>query len=64
MLATTSQAQLPRLALALLASGTRPAAVEQQFVALHPEVTLPDGFEALSADRAAALLAGSGGIAT
>ena len=64
MLATTSQAQLPRLALALLASGARPAAVEQQFVALHPEVTLPDGFEALSADRAAALLAGAGGIAT
>ena len=59
-----SQAQLPRLALALLASGAKPAAVEQQFVALHPEVTLPDGFETLSADRAAALLGGSGGIAT
>ena len=59
----TSEAQLPRLALALLASGVRPAAVEHQFFALHPEVTLPEGFETLSADRAAALLAGSGGFA-
>ena len=57
----TSEAQLPRLALALLASGAKPAAVEQQFVAFHPEVTLPEGFETLRADRAAALLAGSGG---
>ena len=58
----TSEAQLPRLALALLASGAKPTAVEQQFFALHPEVTLPEGFETLSADRAAALLAGSGGF--
>lgn len=58
----TSEAQLPRLALALLASGAKPAAVEQQFLALHPEVTLPEGFDTLSADRAAALLAGSGGF--
>lgn len=56
----TSEAQLPRLALALLASGAKPAAVEQQFFAFHPEVTLPEGFETLRADRAAALLAGSG----
>lgn len=59
----TSEAQLPRLALALLASGVKPAAVEAQFFALHPEVTLPEGFETLRADRAAALLAGSGGFA-
>ena len=57
----TSEAQLPRLALALLASGAKPATVEQQFLALHPEVTLPEGFETLRADRAAALLVGSGG---
>ena len=56
----TSEAQLPRLALALLASGAKPAIVEQQFFAIHPEVTLPEGFETLRADRAAALLAGSG----
>ena len=55
-----SEAQLPRLALALMASGAKPAIVEQQFFAIHPEVTLPDGFETLRADRAAALLAGSG----
>ena len=58
----TSEAQLPRLALALLASGVKPAAVEQQFFALHPDITLPEGFETLSADRAAALLAGSSGL--
>ena len=57
----TSEAQLPRLALALLASGAKPALVEQQFYALHPEVTLPEGFETLRSDRAAALLAGAGG---
>lgn len=57
----TSEAQLPRLALALLASGAKPALVEQQFYALHPAVTLPEGFETLRADRAAALLAGAGG---
>ena len=57
----TSEAQSPRLALALLASGAKPALVEQQFYALHPGVTLPDGFETLRADRAAALLVGAGG---
>ena len=56
----TTEAQLPRLALALLASGAKSMLVEQQFFAIHPEVTLPEGFEALRADRAAALLAGSG----
>ena len=57
----TSEAQLPRLALALLASGVKPALVEQQFYALHPDITLPEGFETLRADRAAALLVGAGG---
>ena len=57
----TSEAQSPRLALALLASGAKPALVEQQFYALHPGVTLPEGFETLRADRAAALLVGAGG---
>lgn len=59
---TTSEAQFPRLTLALLASGAKPAAVAQQLFALHPDVTLPEGFETLTADRAAALLAGSGGF--
>lgn len=54
-----SEAQMPRLALALAASGLRHDAVERQFLALHPDIALPDGLETLRADRAAALLAGS-----
>ncbi|QGN53913.1 hypothetical protein [Novosphingobium sp. Gsoil 351] len=57
----TSEVQMPRLALALLAGGAEHALVERQFFTLHPEITLPEGFETLRADRAAALLAGSGG---
>lgn len=56
---STNEGQLARLALALRASGLKPQAVEEQFVSLHPEVSLPEGFEALGADRAAALLARS-----
>ncbi len=55
----TNEGQLARLALALRASGLKPAAVEEQFVSLHPEVALPEGFESLGSDRAAALLASS-----
>jgi len=51
--------QFARLALALRAAGLRSQAIEEQFLYLHPEVALPDGFDALRADRAAALLAGS-----
>lgn len=54
---STNEGQLARLALALKASGLKTAAVEEQFVSLHPEVALPEGFDALGADRAAALLA-------
>lgn len=53
------EGQLARLALALRAAGVRPEAVEEQFLAIHPDVSLPDGFEALGADRAAAMLARS-----
>ncbi|MDP3906037.1 hypothetical protein [Novosphingobium sp.] len=56
---STNEGQLARLALALRASGLKPQAVEEQFVSLHPEVSLPEGFEVLGADRAAALLARS-----
>jgi hypothetical protein len=55
----TNEGQLARLALALRAAGLRPEAIGEQFATLHPEVELPDGFEALDADRAASLLAGS-----
>jgi hypothetical protein len=54
-----AERQFARLALALRAAGLKQQAVEQQFLFLHPEVALPDGFDMLRADRAAALLAGS-----
>ena len=49
--------QFARLALALRASGLKPKDVEEQFLYLHPEITMPDGFDTLGADRAATLLA-------
>ncbi len=55
----TNEGQLARLALALRASGLKPQAIEEQFVSLHPEVALPDGFEQLGSDQAAAMLARS-----
>ena len=55
----TNEGQVARLALALRAAGLRGNSVDEQFVSLHPEIVLPDGFDALSADRAAALLARS-----
>ncbi len=51
--------QFARLALALRAAGLKQQAVEEQFLYLHPEIALPDGFDMLRADRAAALLASS-----
>jgi hypothetical protein len=55
----TNEGQMARLALALRASGLKPEAVEEQFVSLHPDVALPDGFDQIGPDRAAALLAHS-----
>ncbi len=52
----TNEGQVARLAVALRSAGLRPGQVEEQFAALHPDVSLPDGFEQLGADRAAALL--------
>lgn len=57
---STNDGQLARLALMLRAAGLKPAAVEEQFAFLHPDIALPEGFEAMDADRAAALLAASG----
>jgi hypothetical protein len=57
---STNEGQLARLALSLRAAGIKPTAIGEQILALHPEVTLPEGFDALGADRAAALLAVSG----
>lgn len=55
----TSEGQYARLALALRAAGLKPQAIEEQFMTLYPDVTLPDNFDTLGADRAAALLAGA-----
>lgn len=55
----THDSQLARLALALRATGMKAKEVEEQFLYLHPEVALPEGFEFLRGDRAAALLAAS-----
>lgn len=57
---STNDGQLARLALALRAAGLKPKEVEAQFVYLHPEVALPEGFETLGADRAAAMLSAAG----
>lgn len=51
------EGQLARFALALRAAGVRPEAIEEQFLAIHPDISLPIGFNTLGADRAAALLA-------
>ena len=55
----TNEGQLARLALALRAAGLKPAAVEEQFVSLHPDICLPAGFDQVGADHAAAILARS-----
>ncbi len=52
----TNDGQRTRFALALRASGLKPASVEEQFAAIHPDASLPPGFERLGADHAAALL--------
>lgn len=52
----TNERQLARFALSLRAAGVKPAAIEEQFALFHPDVLLPDGFQDLRADRAAALL--------
>ncbi|MFM9935209.1 MAG: hypothetical protein ACKVOL_03300 [Novosphingobium sp.] len=52
----TVDSQLPRLALALRASGLGPEPITSALVALYPDAVLPAGIEALEADQAAALL--------
>jgi len=56
----TTESQLPRLALSLCASGLRSEAISAQFLAIHPDVTLPEGLGALRPDTAAAILASVG----
>jgi hypothetical protein len=54
-----SDRQFARLALAMRAAGLKQPVVEEQFLYLHPEISLPQGFDKLTADRAATLLASS-----
>ena len=54
---STNDSQLARLALALRASGLKQPGVDEVFLALHPDVALPQGFDQLGPDHAAALLA-------
>lgn len=52
----TTEGQMARLALALRAAGIKKDHAEEQFAIIHPDATLPEGFDMLQADRAAALL--------
>ena len=61
---STNDRQLARLALALRGAGLNPKEVEEQFLYLHPEISLPEGFAQLRVDRARAMLAASGGWRT
>ena len=54
-----SERQYARLALSLCAAGLKQQAVLEQFLYLHPDISLPEGFGMLRADRAVALLAAS-----
>lgn len=54
---STTDSQIGRFALLLAASGARGADLAAPILALHPDVTLPEGLDALHPDRAAALLA-------
>lgn len=55
----TNESQLARLALSLRLAGLAPREVEEQFLYIHPDIALPEGFEQLRAERAGALLAAS-----
>lgn len=57
---TTNERQIVRLGLSLRAAGLKPSEVEEQVDHIHPGKALPEGFDMLRRDRAAALLAGSG----
>ncbi|HEY8603175.1 hypothetical protein [Tsuneonella suprasediminis] len=56
---STNEQQSARLTLALLAAGLKHTQVEQQLMYFNPEITLPEDFSMLGADRAASLLAES-----
>lgn len=59
---STSDGQIARLTLALRAAGLKSQTVEEQFIALHPQAAIPDGIDRLGIERAASILAMSGGF--
>jgi len=59
---STNERQIARLALAMRASGMSLKDVEEQFLTIHPELALPEGFSDLGVDQAVALLANSGRV--
>ncbi len=56
---STTEGQVGRLALGLRVGGLKPSEIEEQFLLIHPEIALPEGFEMLRSDTAASLLATS-----
>ena len=54
-----SDRQFVRFALAMRAAGLKQPVVEEQFLHLHREISLPEGFDRLPAERASSLLASS-----
>ena len=54
-----SEHQLARLALSMRSAGLSQSALEEQFLFLHPDITLPEGFEGMSSQRAAKILEAS-----
>jgi len=57
---STSESQLARLALSLRAAGLSDREIEREFYAIHPDISLPDGFGRLDGGTARALLTGQG----
>lgn len=55
----TTESQMPRLALSLVAAGIGREGVVATFAALHPDIAVPEGIERLDAARAAEILVGS-----
>jgi hypothetical protein len=53
---STDEGQAIRLALGLRAAGLKPKGVEEKMLSLHPDFILPEGFDRLNSDRAAAML--------
>ena len=60
---SADRSQYDRLALSLRAAGLTSQAAAEQLLTLHPEASVPAGYEELSSDRAAAILASGAPLA-